>query len=654
MTRVRANYFPLRGGLDLVTPLGQVDPGRASDMRNFEVSVTGNYRRIDGYERFDGQPAPHLGNPVDYVERRDLVAEGMDQGEAGDYPTFVVGERNVTPAVLTIPLQGLDLELGQQFDYENQFALFIHQNPVAHYLVGSYPDQASLLAAIDALPGIDSAVVTAGELVITTEIEPVDGGDPAISLLAAEFQDVAALADTEESRRQAIQPPPGEGPILGLVVFLGQVLAVRDNGGNQFLYLATDSGWSGLTLPASRIGGGAPRFVVCNFTGNPGDEAIYLVDGVNPLLEIKGDTFTVTEIPACSVTVGVLTLYPKLVEFFKGHLFVGYPAGSLQFSAIGDPTDWDTAGGAGEIALGYPLLEIATLKGDALGIGYDGGIGVLYGTSAADWRVETVSQTEDGISIIPGTLQVMGEPLFADSLGIRSLSAADNYGNFAMATSTALVKPLYDRMRGGIKCAGVFRQKNQYRLFSDGGEVLSLTSDGRQLLGVGFSKYPFTAECIAQGELPDGTEIVVVGTDDGQVYHLDVGDSFDGDDMDWALQLHFNHLGSPRNHKRFRKAVFDLDAPVAFPMQANLIFNYGGQDHAQHVQELLGISGNYGLWGVSDWGTFHWGGQYMSEGEIDITGSGRTLSILLYGQGRVPAFELSGLTLQYSVRRLVR
>jgi len=43
MTRVRANYFPLRGGLDLVTPLGQVDPGKASDMRNFEVSVTGAY-----------------------------------------------------------------------------------------------------------------------------------------------------------------------------------------------------------------------------------------------------------------------------------------------------------------------------------------------------------------------------------------------------------------------------------------------------------------------------------------------------------------------------------------------------------------------------------------------------------------------------------
>ncbi|MCL7941218.1 hypothetical protein M8009_13070 [Halomonas sp. ATCH28] len=654
MTRVRANYFPLRGGLDLVTPLGQVDPGRASDMRNFEVSVTGAYRRIDGYERFDGQPAPHLGNPVDYVERRDLIEEGMDQGEAGDYPTFIVGERNVTPAVLKIPLQGLDLELGQSFDYEHQFALFIHQNPVAHYLVGDYPDQASLLAAIDALPGIDSAVVTSGELHITTEIEPVDGGDPAISLLAAEFRDMEAIADTEESRRQAIQPLPGEGPVLGVAVFLGQVLSVRENEGEQFLYVNTEQGWSGLTLPASRAAGGVPRFARGNFTGNPGDEALYLADGINPVLEIKGDSFTVTEIPGAMVTVGELDLYPMLVEVYKGHLFVGYPAGSLQFSAIGDPYDWDTAGGAGEIAVGQPLREIKTLMGDALGIGTAEGVKILYGTSAADWKVETVSQMQDGVSLIPGTLQVLGEPLFADQYGIRSLSATDAYGNFAMGTSTALVKPLYDMMRSGTKASAIVREKNQYRLFADGGQVMTLTSDGKQLLGVGYSKLGFTASCTATGELDDGTEIVVAGSDDGFVYRLDVGDSFDGEPMDWALQLHFNHVGTPRNHKRFRKAVFDIEAPVAFPMQANLIFNYGGQDHAQHVQELLGISGNHGLWGVDDWGTFDWGGQSLSEGEIDITGSGRTLSILLYGEGTVPAFELSGMTLHYSVRRLQR
>jgi hypothetical protein len=304
--------------------------------------------------------------------------------------------------------------------------------------------------------------------------------------------------------------------------------------------------------------------------------------------------------------------------------------------------------------VGQPLREIKTLKGDALGLGLEDGISILYGTSATDWLVDTVSQMQDGVSIRPLTLQVLGEPLFADQYGVRSLSATDAYGNFAMGTTTQLVKPLYDMMRGGIKCSAVSREKNQYRLFGDGGQVMSLTSGGKQLLGVGYAKLGFTAACAAQGELDNGDEIMVAGSDDGWVYRLDQGDSFDGDPMDWALQLHFNSLGSPRHRKRFRLAIFNITAPVAFPMQANLIFNYGGMDHAQHIQELMGISGNYGLWGVDDWGTFYWGGQYMSEGEIHITGSGRTLSILLYGQGTVPAFEMSGLTLQYSVRRLVR
>ncbi len=69
---------------------------------------------------------------------------------------------------------------------------------------------------------------------------------------------------------------------------------------------------------------------------------------------------------------------------------------------------------------------------------------------------------------------MLGEPLFADQYGIRSLSATDAYGNFAMGTSTGLVKPLYDMMRGGIKTSAIVRAKNQYRLFADGGQVLSL------------------------------------------------------------------------------------------------------------------------------------------------------------------------------------
>ena len=51
-------YFPLQGGEDLVTPLFSKPPGSLSISRNYECDSGGRYRRIDGYERFDGQDSP--------------------------------------------------------------------------------------------------------------------------------------------------------------------------------------------------------------------------------------------------------------------------------------------------------------------------------------------------------------------------------------------------------------------------------------------------------------------------------------------------------------------------------------------------------------------------------------------------------------------
>ena len=53
-------YFALGGGLDVVTPALSVPPGRLLTCVNFEPWFSGGYRRIDGFERYDGRPRPHL------------------------------------------------------------------------------------------------------------------------------------------------------------------------------------------------------------------------------------------------------------------------------------------------------------------------------------------------------------------------------------------------------------------------------------------------------------------------------------------------------------------------------------------------------------------------------------------------------------------
>ncbi len=79
----------LRGGLDLVTPAMMVKPGFAVAAQNYEVEARG-YRRMLGYERKDGRPAPSdaqyyvLGFDAGTVEiAEDDTVTGVDSSATG-------------------------------------------------------------------------------------------------------------------------------------------------------------------------------------------------------------------------------------------------------------------------------------------------------------------------------------------------------------------------------------------------------------------------------------------------------------------------------------------------------------------------------------------------------------------------------------------
>ena len=55
---ISTSYFPLAGGLNLVTPALSIPPGMCIDAQNFMPEITGVYKRVGGYERFDGHASP--------------------------------------------------------------------------------------------------------------------------------------------------------------------------------------------------------------------------------------------------------------------------------------------------------------------------------------------------------------------------------------------------------------------------------------------------------------------------------------------------------------------------------------------------------------------------------------------------------------------
>lgn len=61
MKPMQSVYLPMGGGVDGVTPLVQMNPGRLRIGQNVECKPGGGYRRIEGYEAFDDEVVPGSG-----------------------------------------------------------------------------------------------------------------------------------------------------------------------------------------------------------------------------------------------------------------------------------------------------------------------------------------------------------------------------------------------------------------------------------------------------------------------------------------------------------------------------------------------------------------------------------------------------------------
>ncbi len=70
----QTKYYPLNGGENLSQPAIAIKPGELLSSSNYECITTGGYRRIDGFERFDGQPSPSsLIDSADIETARGLI-----------------------------------------------------------------------------------------------------------------------------------------------------------------------------------------------------------------------------------------------------------------------------------------------------------------------------------------------------------------------------------------------------------------------------------------------------------------------------------------------------------------------------------------------------------------------------------------------------
>lgn len=676
--------FAMGGGLDLITPHMKLAPGSLiAGTRNYEVALGGGYRRVDGYERFDGRAKPS------------------------------------TATYSRIPFTGASNRVIQPYDIITGVTSGVQAVVVATpaFTSGDWTtnDGAGELSFTLATGTFNPAeAITVSGIVVCQSA----GAQFAGSIGDADYK--VCLRGTQMLFRFLIQAVPGVGNVLGVWDYNATVYALRNNGGATaaVLYKATAGGWSavplgsylrfnggflqinegdtitggtsgatalvqrvnvgsgtwqGPTLASGRFAittitgtftngevlkvggvtkaicigtqatnvflpGGRFEFANYNFYGATNKKRMYGVDGVNRGFEFDGTVF-------CFIETGMAIDTPTHIATHKYCLFFAFPGGSLQNSGVTVPLNWSPRLGADEIGIGDDISCLYSIKDDVLGIWGRNTIGLLYGSSNANWSLQ---KHADRIGALPYSVQeIDGQVVFLDNRGMFDTTVALNAGDFEDASQSHKIKPLMIQKALLLTSSALVREKSQVRLFFSDKTALTCTFVAGQVAGWVPQTYQHQFVCCVSGEDATGAEVIYAGGDDGFVYQLNSGTSFDGVAVDSLMPLPYYDYGTPINEKHFHQLRLLTDAPRAFNITLLTEFDFGGAESALYA--ALSARATGGQWDQALWNNFFWDGVLVSTPIAEIDGWGVNMSPTLYHSDDIdPCFTISAATVLYS------
>lgn len=684
----RQQTVQLVGGLDLVTPAIAVREGRCIAALNYESEARG-YRRVEGYERFDGQPKP---SEASYW----ILNFDFGELEIAEDDTLTGVTSGATAIVLATVVESGTWAGGDAAGY------------VAVYnLSGTFINDEQLQVSAADVARANGAAVENGAL---TD----DLGD-------------TYLQSAQAKRRSVIAAVPGSGPIRGIFTYNGDVYAVRNNAGGTaaVLHKATASGWvaqtfghtidfdtgtlpfiegetltggtSGATATIERVihiggswsggdadgylvlsgvsgtfsdtetitsatgsatangtadavtwaAGGTYRAIVHNFYGATNLNRVYIVSGTHRAMEWDGSVMA----PIRTGLPDALDK-PNYVAVMRQHLFLAYVGGSLQFSGTGLPLSFSTTDGAGEIALGETLTGILSQNKGAMIITGRTKVAYLTGNDATDFALNIISEDSGAIE---NTLVVVNRPYFMDDLGVRDMEAAQSFGDWRIGTVTELIEPLLKLKReSGVSVVGVqrVRSKDQVRIWYSDSTGISIYFGRGNPEAMTFS-VGFTPSVVFSGDDSSGFEILLVGDDSGFVYQVDAGNSFDGSVVTAYIRTTFLHQGAPQAFKRYHRAFLDvITAEQETDISFTSDYSYGNSDLPSGAESGSAFYGGGGFWNELFWDRFNWSAPFQADATIELNGIGRNVSVVLMSDTTHKApHTLSSLTVNFTPRR---
>ncbi len=676
MPPLKTQYFPLAGGLDSESAQLTLRPGTVIGAVNYESSALEGYERIGGYERFDGRA-----RPSDAVYKCMQALATFTGVAVGDTVTGATSGATARVIAVRTAAQIVVTRVAGAFAVGE--ALAVAGNAVGVFNgdgsdINGFDDNtfmalaaASYRADIGAVPGsgplrgiaVLNGVVYAWRDNVAATACAVYKGTPTGWAPVLHYYELAFTGGS------GVEPAVGASVTKGAVSALLKRVVVESGtfaagtakgrfivgapSGGSFTAGAFTAGVTatagGAELAIAQLPGGRLDSVVYNFSGRAGVQRLYAADGVNRGFEFDGDVLV-------PIATGMAVDKPVHCVAHKNHLFFSFE-GSVQNSAIGEPYRWSAVVGAAEIAAGDLVTGFQVLPSDA-----DGGAlmvfaaartWVLYGSSSADWRFVNFA---DDVGAQRWSVQNLGRVLVFDTLGVAVVSATQAFGNFVRLPLSARIQTLLKSRQ--VTASVVNRADNRMRLFFASGDALSITpiptQEGGSTLAFMPIDYGRPVGCTC-GAVMGGEHRNFFGSDDGFVYEADRGRSFDGAVIGGYLKLAFNHIKSPMEKKRFRRADLESKNRSACGLQVQGEYSLGdpaiGLTDVADVPQLAG--GAY--YSVSNYAQSYYSVPVnaLSKVRLDGVGTSLCLSFVSRAANELP-HTLQSVSIVYTPRRLDR
>ena len=635
------NLSPLQQGVNL--------PGSARILKNFEPSINGGYRRIQGFTKLSSSFVPAYDEPLVHGSAQ----TGTTLVIANIYSTPVVGGTFTIAGVAgtyTIATSGVS------YDSTNKRATL------------------TLTTSLASSPA-DKAAVT------FTSHEGTVLGVAYWNSTAIACRNGSIYSSTGTTWTKISKPSYGTVLVNGASQTGASLaidgLTVAPRIGDTFSIAGVEKVYT-VTANATLTSGGATVAINPSLASSPADNAVITwlsldrssalktrftkyrvgsvekiagVDGYNYPFIYNGTTFS--EVTGTTDVEGA-----EFVVFHKNQLFfaVGH---NLIFTAPYTDTDLTAANGSGIISVGAKITGLIVFR-DILVIFTERTISQLTGNTISDFVLQPVTRNVGCVAT--DTIQeIGGDLIFLGPEGLRLFALTDRLGDFNIGLVS---KPIQKEMTDFISsCTSfssvVIRQKSQYRLL--GFNTSTKAASSRGILGtqmtsdntsdidwaelIGFKAY------VADSYYDNKIETVLFANTDGYVYQMESGNSLDGSSIISSFATPFVFMDDARIRKTMYKCFLYTDPKGSVSLNANLKFDFDTLGSVQpNPITLSNVTSSAVFYGssVAKYGTTTYGTKLKKLFETQVIGSGFSVSLQFTSESTDPSFSLDAATLEYS------